>query len=377
MFSDNEIVSIMGDQRIVIDLMNDEDNQAILDLSHRCPQKGVIEGYPDRSPEFRRIHQQISSKSYHMVARKGDRLIGAFGAVFTNLQYENQNFDAAYLMDLKVDPEYQRSTVAYRVVKETVSKLLAMDNKLTIATFLKNNQYSLIFTKARAGIPEAKYLGDFRIFSIVPLFKKKLSKKFIIGHPTEDDIPELVQLYNKYYSGFKLAPRMTEELLRKYTSEIDGMDFSQIWVARKNEKIASVICAWDEDRYKRWYVTRINRMMKFLSILLRVFGLFMKMPAPILENNSFKHIALVLSAHDDCIAGMQDLLRSVNNFYRGKEYTILQTHFHKDDPVNVATKGLQGFVVHGEIHLFTPDTNVAKQIAEDDGLVHFEWPMYI
>jgi predicted N-acetyltransferase YhbS len=190
----------MDKDRIVIDLMTEDDNEAILALSHRCPQKGVIEGYPDRSPVFRRIHQQVSEKSYHMVARKGQKLIGAFGAVYTNLQYRDKNYDSAYLLDLKVDPEHQRSTVAYRLVKETVNNLHVLDTPLAIATFLKNNQYSLIFTKNRAGIPEAQYLGDFRIFSIVPLFKKKLSGNFTIDHPTENDVPELIELYNKFYS---------------------------------------------------------------------------------------------------------------------------------------------------------------------------------
>jgi len=367
----------MEKQKITIDFLTDADNEAILALSHRCPQDGMIGGYPDRSPEFRRIHQQISKKSYHKVARQGDALIGAFGAVYSNLQYKDVNFNAAYLLDLKVDPAFRRSTVAYRVVKETVANLGTLGTELAIASFLKDNEYSLIFTRSRAGIPDAKYLGDFRIFSIIPIFKKRVSKRFIIDHPTEKDIPDLVKLYNKSYSRYKLAPRMTEELLRYYTSEIDGMDLKQLWVARKDGKIRAVICTWNEDRYKRWFVNRMTLTMKFLSFLLKLFGLVMKMPAPIRVNKSFKHIALVLAAHDDCIDGMKDLIRSINNFYRGKEYTILQTHFHDEDPLNAALDGLIGFKVLVETHVFTKDKEVAKQIAADEGVVHFEWPMFI
>ncbi|MCK5821415.1 MAG: GNAT family N-acetyltransferase, partial [Bacteroidales bacterium] len=244
----------MEKQKITIDFMTDADNEAILSLSHRCPQDGMIGGYPDRSPEFRRIHQQVSKKSYHKVARKGDTLIGAFGAIYSNLQYKDVNYDSAYLMDLKVDPAYRRSTVAYRVVKETVANLGTLGTELAIASFLKDNDFSLIFTKSRAGIPDAKYLGDFMIFSIVPILKKKVSKKFIIDHPTEKDIPELVKLYNKFYSRYKLAPRMSEELFRYYITEIDGMGLSQFRVARQDGKIKAVLCAWDEDRYKKWFV---------------------------------------------------------------------------------------------------------------------------
>jgi len=368
----------MTKEKVSIDLLTDDDNEAILRLSHQCPQDGVIKGYPDRSPVFRRIHKQISDKSYHMVARQGENLIGAFGAIYTNLHYKGTEYDSAYLLDLKVHPDHRRSTVAFRVVKETVRYLREdLGTTLAIATFLKNNEYSLIFTKSRAGIPKAMYLGDFKIFSIVPLFKKKVSKKFEIGHPTEADIPELVKLYNTYYSKFKLAPRMTEDLFRKYVYEIDGMDLSQIWCARKDGVIKAVMCAWDEDHYKRWFVNRMSRMMKVLSFTLKTLGFVMKMPAPLRENKSFKHISLVLSAHDNSIDGMKDILRSINNHYRGKEYTILQTHFHDKDPVNEAIIGLVGFTVHAEVHVFTKDPAVATQIAEEEGLVHFEWPMFI
>ena len=367
----------MSQEKVVIDLMQDSDNQAILELSHRCPQDGVIEGYPDRAPEFRKIHQQISEKSYHFVARKGDSLIGAFGAVYTNLHYKGTEYDAAYLMDLKVDPDHRRSTVAFRVVKETVNHLRTLDTKMAIATFLKNNEYSLIFTKSRAGIPEAHYLGDFKIFSIIPIMRKFTSGKYAIGHPEEKDIPELVALYNTFYSGFKLAPRMTDQLLRYYTGEIKGMDLNQFWVARQDGKIKAVICAWDEDFYKRWFVNRMSRAMKFFSFLLKALGVIFKMPAPLREGKPIHHISLVMCAHDNCVEGMRDLLKTVNNFYRGKSYTILQTHFHAQDPVNAALKGLTGFTVHAEAHVFTEDPEVARQLARDEGLVHFEWPMFI
>lgn len=367
----------MSQEKIIVDLMEESDNKAILELSHRCPQHGVISGYPDRSPEFRRIHQQISKKSYHFVARQGADLIGAFGAVYTNLHFKDKGYDAAYLMDLKVDPEHRRSTVAYRVVKETVNHLRTLKTEMAIATFLKDNEYSLIFTKSRAGIPDAKYLGDIRIFSIIPIMRKFVSGDYTIDHPTTSDIPELVELYNTFYSKFKLAPRMSTELFRYYTEEISGMGLEQFWVARREGRIRAVICAWDEDYYKRWFVNRMSRSMKFFSFLLKALGTVFKMPAPIREGTPFKHIALVLSAHDDCIDGMRDLLKTVNNFYRGKEYTILQTHFHDQDPVNAALKGLTGFTVHAEAHVFTEDPEIAKQIQAEEGLVHFEWPMFI
>lgn len=363
---------------VSIDLLRDEDNAEILKLSHTCPQRGIVEAYPDRSPVFRRLHKQLSPKSYHIVARKADSLIGAFGAVYTNLKFRSTEFDAAFLVDLKVHPDYRRSTVAYRLVKETVRHLREENNtNLAVATFLKDNEYSLIFTQSRAGVPEARYLGDFRVFNLVPLKRYRVSGQFSIGHPTEEDIPELVNLYNKFYSGYKLAPRMTEALLRYYCNEIDGMDLGQFWVARQGGSIRAVLCAWEQVHYKRWFVNRLNKKMKMVSFALKALGHVFKMPAPLKEGSSLTHIALVMGAHDGCISGMKALIRSINNFYLGKEYTVLQTHFNDKDPVNEALKGLVGFAVHSEAHVFTEDPELAKEIAEDERLVHFEWPMFI
>ncbi len=367
----------MKKEPVVIDLLKEDDNEAILDLSHRCPQHGIISGYPDRSPHFNRIHKQLSDKSYHMVARKGKDLIGAFGAIFTNLHYQGQEYDSAYLPDFKVDPAFRSSTTAFRVVKETVSELRRMNTQMAIASFLKDNEYSLIFTRSRAGLPFAKYLGDISIFSVIPIFKKRIPKGFEIGHPTEDDIPELVELYNTYYARFKLAPRMTEKLLRFYLGEIDGMGLEQLWIARQDGRIKAALCAWDEDHYKRWYVTRMSGLMKFFSFTLKTLGIIMKMPAPLKEGHPLNHISLVLAAHDNSISGMKALLRSINNYYRGKRYTILQTHFNQDDPTIQARNGLPGFNITTEAYVFTEDPDLAKQIADEDGLVHFEWPMFI
>lgn len=367
----------MTKEKTIIELMKDSDNDAILELSHRCPQHGVISGYPDRSPEFNRIHKLISNDSYHMVARKGSKLVGAFGVVYTNLKYRDQEFNSAYLMDLKVDPEFQRSTLAYRLIKKTVDHMLEKGTNMAIATFLKNNEYSLIFTRNRADMPVARYLGDFRIFSIVPLFKKKVSGKFEIGHPDAADIPALVNLYNSFYSKYKLAPGMTEGILKYYTENIEGMGLEQIWVARSDKQIKAVVCAWEEDHYKCWQVERMNLPMKTISFLLRALGLVMKVPAPLREKSSFKHISLVLSAHDNCVEGVADILRTINNYYRGRDYTILQTHFNARDPVNTALKGLMGFAVNAEVHIFTKEKELAENIAAGEGLVHFEWPMFI
>ena len=56
------------------------------------------------------------------------------------------------------------------------------------------------------GLPAAHHLGDKRVFNLLPIHRMRLNKRFSIDRPTEKDIPEMVELYRKYASGFTIAP---------------------------------------------------------------------------------------------------------------------------------------------------------------------------
>ncbi len=166
--------------KIRIDFLKDEDNDAILDLSHRCIQQGVISVYPDRSPEFNRLHKQIDSESFHFVARYGDKIIGCVGIIYTPVQSMGQTFRSVYLLDFKVDPEYQKGLTAYRLARETLDFLFKDENVMIIATIIKGNQSSHIFTRGRAGFSGSSLLGEIQVNNILLLRKRKIDPRFII-----------------------------------------------------------------------------------------------------------------------------------------------------------------------------------------------------
>ncbi len=367
----------MDRHQVQINFLKDEDNEAILDLSCRCPQHGVISGYPDRSPVFNRIHRQLDIESFHMVARLGEKIIGCIGAIFTPVQYGDKTFRSVYLLDFKVDEDYRKGMTAYRLMRETLDFLLRNNVLMGIACIIKGNEASHIFTRGRAGFQGACCLGDIQVNNIMPLWERKIDPRFILANPGQEDIPELVDLYNRFYDTYKLAPRMTDNLFRYYTTEIEGMDLDNMWVAREGGKIKAVLCAWDENIYKRWWVIKIPFSKKLLFMFMRFLSLFVKMPAPIRINEPLRQKTLVMCAHDQCLDGLKALLRHMNNIHLGKGYTVLQTHFHAEDDMLLAQKGLPRLKVEIEAYMATTDPELAGEIASIPGPVHFEWPMFI
>jgi hypothetical protein len=355
----------------------DSDNQKILELSPRCVQSGMVTMYPDRSPVFNRLHSLIDGESYHSLAVAGDRAIGLLGTMHEKIYFKGQPIRMAYFMDFKVDPDFRRGLTAYRMVRQTIDKEVSEGTRMGLATLLKNNEAPMAFTKGRIGFPASLYLGDNRVFSCVPVRILKTDPSFVISIPTESDIPELVALYNRYYSTFRLAPRMTEDLFRHYTQNIQGLGLSEFRVARHEGKIKAVMALWDEEPYRRYWVTRSNIKVKMVSALVKVLSWFTRMPEPVQINRPLKQVSMVLYAHDQSTAALGTLFREANNRHVGGKYSLIQIQIHEDDPANVSLKGLTGISIFSEIHIFTDTHQLAKEIQNAEGIVHLEFPNYI
>jgi len=355
----------------------DSDNQRILDLSPRCAQSGMIRMYPDRSPVFNALHKLIDPDSYHLMATAGDRVIGLLGTIHQPMYFKDQMLEMAYFMDFKVDPDYRNGLTAFRLVKPATERERAAGTRLGLATLLKNNDAPMAFTKGRGGFPASLYLGDNRVFSFIPVRRLKTDPQFVIGVPAEPDIPEMVALYNKFYSTYRLAPRLSEETFRHYISRIDGLQLEHFLVARKEGRIVAAVALWDEHSFRRYWVTRPNLQIKMISGLVNLLSHFTKVPEPVRSNQPLKQLSLVLYAHDRSVEALGALFRHANNLHFGGAYSLLQVQIHQDDPANAGLKGLTGISLYTEIHLFTDTIQLAREIQNTPGLMHLEFQNYV
>ncbi len=366
-----------SNKRVLVRWAEDRDNQSVLELSPRCAQNGMVTMYPDRSPVFNRLHRLLDPSSYHALAVSDERVVGLLGTLHVDLYFRNNPVRTAYFMDFRVDPDFRMGLTAYRMVKPVIELERESGTRMGLATLLKNNEAPMVFTKGRGGFPASLYLGDNRIYNFVPIRHLKTDGRFIIRPATESDIPELVALYNRFYSTYLLAPRMTEETLLHYIEEIDGLTIGSFHVACEGGVIKAVVAAWDAKQIKRYWVMKSNFRVKFMSGMVRFLSLFGRMPEPIQVNEPLKQLTLVLYAHDQSTDALAALFRHINNLNIGGDYSLIQLQMHEDDPANECLKGLTGISVYSEIHLFTDTHQFAREIQNSKGLVHLEFPTYI
>jgi hypothetical protein len=371
------MTEVSAGKRVSVRLAEGKDNQAVLELSPRCVQQGMVTMYPDRSPVFNRIHELLDPGSYHLIALSDDRVVGLLGTIHSDFYFQDKPVHTAYFMDFKVDPEFRIGLTAYRMVKGAIDLERESGTRMALATLLKNNEAPMVFTKGRGGFPASLYLGDNRIFSYVPVRKLKTDSSFTVRHAQESDIPGLIDLYNRFYGTYRLAPRMSEEIFRRYITQIDGLDIGQFYLACKGDSIKAVMAAWDARSIKRYRVTRSNFRVKLISGLVKFLSLFGRMPEPISINEPLKQLSLVLYAHDHSTDGLATLFRHINNLHVGGDYSLIQVQIHEEDPANESLKGLTGISVYSELHFFTDTLQFAREIQNEPGLVHLEFPNYI
>lgn len=350
-------------------MAEDADNDRILELAQRCPQEGMITFFPNRTPRFNSIHKILDSGTWHYVACDGDEIIGLVGVIHFRAMVLGREMKIGFMLDLRVDVEYRNGLTAFKLVKTAIDHLRQSDVDMVLVNFLKDNKRPKVFTSGRGGLPPAHYLGDNRIFNIIPIRFMKLNKRFELSEMTDADIPEVVELYRRYASGYKFAPIMSEELLRKYIAELEDLDPRCFLLAREDGRIKAVTAMWDEHSYKTYQVLKLNTRIRMAKGLLKFLSLFMTVPHPIRLNEPLRQLSLVLYAHDNCPEALDTLFRHVNNINLGTEYTLITIYAQEKDPVFVPMKKFMGVNVISEMYIFARDESIFEKLDADSRIV--------
>jgi len=356
---------------ITIRLAQQSDNDHIIDLAKRCFQEGELSIQVQRYPEFNTLHRRLDPQSWHYVVEDAGSIVGLVGVLHFEARVQGRLRRLAYVMDLRLDQAYRKTTTAYRLIQKTVQTLLQGDSDFVIGNFLKNNHHSLIFTRGRAGFPTPVPLGDNRVFNMIPVRSLKTDPRFVIDHPDENDLEALVALYQRYGQGFRMAPELTKEKLQHLLQQLDPFSLRDFYVARDQDgSIKAVTALWDEHQYKQYSLQSLNPVLHMVNGLLRVGGVFFPLPKPIRAHQPIHHAALVLYAHDTCPQALDTLFRHINNINLGKNYQIITLYAQQRDPLFSLVQSHVGISVFSEMYVFSKDPNMLDAFKNVD---HLDW----
>jgi len=358
-------------RQLVFRPAEETDNDGIVELARSCPQEGMITFLFNRGPRFNTINRLLDPDAWHFVACDQGRVVGVVGVIHFQAQVLGRTRKIAYILDLLLDSHYHSGTTAFRLIRPVVQQLRQSDADMVLVNFLKDNRHPLVFTEGRAGFPAATHLGDNTFFSMLSLRKMKVDTAYKIEQPTERDLPELLDLFRRSSTDYKIAQVLDETTLQHYLRNIQGLGLENFLVARREGRIRAVTAQWDEMAYKSYEVQKLNFTIASITRLLKLMSYVAKVPRPIQLYEPLSQISLVLTAHLDCPEAVEMLFRHVNNLHRGSKYTLLTLYGQDSDPITQVTRKFFGMSVKSEMHAFARDPQLAVQLGQVDLPVMF------
>lgn len=198
----------------------EQDNEGLIALTRLTPMKGLISIRIDRKPDFFRLLQQRGDNNIVFIAEnEAAKIVGSFAATRQLFDIGGQTTPVYYLCDLKIHPQYQSSTLAFRLVHCMYEWLQQNDADLLFCTAASGNTPVTSFFNGRAGIPAFSNCGRFDIYQLLPKHFKGAAQ----SNPCLAT-DELRRFYNHFYSSYFFHPPVNQvELCVNFTEEYHGI----------------------------------------------------------------------------------------------------------------------------------------------------------
>jgi GNAT superfamily N-acetyltransferase len=304
----------------------EEDNQALIELQANCPQGTNLILKVDSSPDYFARSRSFKDWSV-LVAVDNGRIVGSAAYAVSDVLVEKTPVKAAYEYGFMVDPKERRKGIAANL-QEHIERCAKKKNvDLLTLSIIEDNLPSMnLFTKT--GFKKVK---DCATFSLMVYRRLKLAHEANIRRAEKKDLEEVVALINEMYEGYDFFhPLRTSDLL-DFAQRTPGFSLDNVFVFEDSEGIKACLGYWDCVKVRKYIVQRFSSSMKAQLLMLKIAGLFAKLPRipgagePLLSYN------LTTVAFKDPVS-ITDLIKYVNNIASENKIHLLQVRADVQSP---------------------------------------------
>jgi hypothetical protein len=249
-------MNVSENTNIIIREGTHSDNEGLVQLTSLTPMKGEISIRIDRNPLFFRL-LELRGPSFVIVAEIQKKIIGSYSISKAKVYIDGKSETIYYLGDFKVHPDFQKSTVAIRLIKAAYQKLISINADLLFCTVALGNDPVAPFFKGRAFIPPAKNIGTFTIFQIIPSPFISKSRKYCIEEK-RFSLP-FISFFDNFMKHYQFCPVYTENSFENCTL---------ITASINNELVAAMALADVEDA-KQSVLINLSFKFKCIAMLMR------------------------------------------------------------------------------------------------------------
>jgi ribosomal protein S18 acetylase RimI-like enzyme len=252
---------------------DERDNDALNELQKKCPMGTSLVLGIDSSPDY--FARSRPFKDWHVfVAVENDAIVGSAAFAIDDTYVGGRQVRSAYEYGFIVDPLHRRKGIAEELQRHIADSALDNGVDLLHLDIIEDNIPSLnLFSKM--GFEKVK---DCMTISLMPYKKQRITAEENIRSMEEADIEDVAGLINEMYRGYDFFAPFESKDFAEYVGRIPHFDFRNILVFEDKGQLEACLGIWDYNKVRKYIVEKLNWRLSLQTQLIRLIGLFKRMP---------------------------------------------------------------------------------------------------
>lgn len=302
-----------------------------------------------------------------LVAEEKGKIAGWIG--FTVKPIPERNKKYAYVTEVMVHPDFRRTGVATKLLKELEEKALEMGSSYVYSYIYEPNSAS----KSLFGKLGYSRVRDISTPVIATYKKSDISPEYSIVPVDKENTGSAVDLINEYNSGFMHFMPFTAQTFEARLKAVPWYGSENFWIVRdRDNKIVACAGLWDSSRLANMYYAREPAAMKLTRSVSGVLSHIIKVPKITAEGERLKFLYIADHAFDKRQPeAMLSLLKHLSNLSIDMKRDYLMTATDPEDALLSVMKKLKPQIeiwsifaksFEGDLPIFRPFYNDIKDM---------------
>jgi len=250
-----------------------DDNNTLNELQKKCPMGTNFVLGVDSSPDYFARSKPFENWRV-FVATENGAAVGSAACAISDTYVEGKQLKTAYEYGFAVDPLHRRKGVAEKLQKQIEHTALDNDVDLMHLAITQDNFPSISFF-SKMGFQKVK---DCTTLSLMPYKKQKTSEETHVRSMEKNDVDDVVNLINDMYRDYNFFTPFQAKSFLAYLGRMPHFDLRNILVLEENDEIKACLGYWDYNKIRKYIVQKLNWKLKAQTNMIRLIGLFTKMP---------------------------------------------------------------------------------------------------
>jgi predicted N-acetyltransferase YhbS len=297
------------------------DNPGLLRLTSRSGMPGRISLRIDRDPDFFGLLRERGD-ALVFVAEQDRDIVGSYSAVYEDFRVLGATEKVCYIGDLKVDPAFRNTFVAYRLVRTMLDHPRKADTDILFGTAAEGNAGVTGFFGGKTGFPLFTGLGAFRVYQMLP--SRNQPRDASCETSVAEHAEGMHDVYNRFTERYRFAKLFREDAFRDcvtVTASIGGAVKASLALVDVRALKQNVLLRIPRSAYPVLYALKAANLVTPVFTVPRP-----NMPIAILYIRAF-------AVEDGCEHCLDAAIRRARRYAFEHRYSFLTVGVHERDPL--------------------------------------------